>query len=168
MKTRKKVTIEHCGFTVTADTATQARAEAEAKATAAMNADYTPRVIQGANRLAIIWRTPTGICSAYLKDTSERIRGFCCHTSTDQMDAVENVCRLNMARDGDSDSDELPAILLPCPPYIHAEFWSWVGFQRAFRRHKQEHPDARYEVHHEWACNHGHEFRPDRKEAVAA
>jgi len=147
------VRIEYYGMPGEGRTLTEAKKDAGAKIERAMNANYTPKVIQWRGNMALIWMTPQGIEYSYVHENGKL--GGICSVSGWEPKTVERSCRMNLAQlAADVTSDEVPAILEGDKGQIDA-YWDWVAFQRAYRSS----PEGDVSQKHQWACEHCMEFK---------
>ena len=144
-------------------TVREAKQDAARKIEAVLEADYTPAVFRWGDSSAIVWRTPRGVNSAYLRGHlhgNGMPRGHCCHGSQSTFDEVCQSVRLNLAQnEADITSDETPAIIAG-ERRLESDYRSWLGFQRAYRHAKANAIGAGDCDWHRWACENGRQFIP--------
>lgn len=164
----KLKTIDIHGFTGSGATLAEARSDAMRKVGAAIEQDYTPTMVSWRGFTKLIWMTPQGICSAWMRQHAgeERfqVSGVCHHAAGATMETERQWACIHLAQEaGDNDSDSTPEILADCEPWAHGQWWSWVAFQRAYRAAPgQLVPNDR----HRWACDHAQDFSHTTEKAA--
>jgi hypothetical protein len=155
---RTKITLTYCGMTGEGPTVREAKQDAARKIEAALELNYTPSVFAWKGRTALVWNTPTGVCSAYVADNGIGTSGVCMHGLGTSIEAACISVRMSLAQAGaDITSDEIPAILGKDKGAI-THFQGWLGFQRAYR---QAQADGLCEVDaHRFACEQAGAFAP--------
>ena len=117
------VTISYFGMPGQGRTITEAKKDAGAKITRALDHDYTPTLLSYRGIQCLIWRTPEGICSC-LPDTG-KITGRTFHYSDNMAHVVEQQW-FHLAQLGWDGKETEPEML---PAEYRSQFKSWVRFQ---------------------------------------
>jgi hypothetical protein len=126
---------------------------------------YDPRIISHGGRQAIVWRTPDGLVSAYTTMPPKHgvwtpTGGTCHHGRDADMIKVIGSIQLNLAMLAvEALSIDTPTNLKDSP-HLLTDYRSWLGFQRAYRWHYENHKEANEYARHYWACEHAKEFLP--------
>lgn len=167
----KTIHLTYCGMAGNGPTVREAKADAARKIEAVLSASYTPRLFHWRGVTALVWQTPHGVESRILPlpETPIPAHGEYLYGGSSNHDFTQ-VCeamRYNLAQIGaDIESDELPAIIAELPSFRHRDYFSWLGFQRAYRHAKANDYGQTDSSWHRWACEHEGDFNPTRKQAA--
>lgn len=149
------VVVVHCGMHGSGETKKEARADAEAKLKAVIDADYTPVYLAWKGNAILITRTSYDVQLRHV--WGDQLGTGTCSYGWDGMDKAKACARLSLAQlSGDLDDDKAPDILGDNPELIR-DYFSWLAWQRAYRGAPKDIPDG--QIRHRWASDHAEEFR---------